>query len=127
MQANAESKPPATSSAAPAKVIPTPAANSTRQSGSSQAFEELYAYVAIRDSLLAEAEDIMTGAKLDSVSIANEFVETCLRLSRAPYQAQHLPAADAARERKRCEAVTLRITKLRARIAPRPFAYGLAA
>jgi len=127
MQANVESKPPATASAAPAKGLPTSVANPTRQSGSKQAFEELYAYVAIRDSLLVEAEEVMTGAKLDSVAIANEFVETCLKLSRAPYQAQHLPEVDAVRERKRCEVVTLRITKLRARIAPRPFAYGLAA
>jgi hypothetical protein len=127
MQANAELKHPGTVSAQDAKANPPEAAKSTRQSDSKQAFEEIYAYVAIRDSLLVEAEEMLTGAKLDSVAIANEFVETCLKLARAPYQSQHLPEVDAARERKRCEVVTRRIAKLRSHIVPRPFAYGLAA
>ncbi len=50
---------------------------------------------------------------------ANETVENCLRPVRAPYQAQSLPEAEAARERQHCKAVKLRIAELRARAGMR--------
>ncbi len=82
--------------------------------GKSQfAVAEINSYIAIRDDLLAEAEDNPTSAKLNSVAIANDFVETCLRVPRPIYQAQHLPETDAIRERERCEDVKQRIGALR--------------
>jgi hypothetical protein len=86
--------------------------------GSSRhAIDEINAYIAIRDDLLAEAEELPTCAKLDSVAVANDFVETCLRSPRPSYKAQHLPEADAIRERKRCEEVKQRISELRSRVS----------
>ena len=75
--------------------------------------DEINAYIAIRDSLLAEAEEVSSCAKLDSLSVANDFVETCLRPPRPAYKAQHLPEAYATRERKRCQAVKIRLAELR--------------
>jgi hypothetical protein len=75
--------------------------------------DEINAYIAIRDSLLAEAEEVRSCAKLDSLSVANDFVETCLKPPRPTYKAQHLSEADAARERKRCLMVKIRIAELR--------------
>lgn len=75
--------------------------------------DEINAYIAIRDDLLAEAEEISSCAKLDSLSLANDFLETCLRSPRPAYQAQHLPEAYAMRERKRCQTVKTRIAELR--------------
>jgi hypothetical protein len=83
------------------------------KSASKSAIDEINTYIAIRDELLAEAEELKTCGKLDSVLIANEFVETCLKPARPPYEAQCLPEADAVRERKRCEAVKARIAELR--------------
>ena len=79
--------------------------------------DEITAYIAIRDELLAEAEQIMTRAQIDSVSVANDFVATCLKPTRSPYEAQCLPEMDAVRERKRCEAVKARIRELAVLIA----------
>jgi hypothetical protein len=79
--------------------------------------DEINAYIAIRDELLAQAEQIMTRAKIDSVSVANDFVATCLKPTRPPYEAQCLPEMDAVRERKRCEAVKARIRELAVLIA----------
>jgi hypothetical protein len=75
---------------------------------------EINAYIAIRDDLLAEAENVPTSANLNSVIVANDFVETCLRARRLGYEMQHLSEADAVRERKRCQKVKQRITALRA-------------
>lgn len=75
--------------------------------------DEINAYIAIRDNLLAEAEEVRSCAKLNSLSVANDFVETCLRPPRPAGKAPHLPEADAARERKRCQAVKIRIAELR--------------
>lgn len=86
----------------------------SRRIASQEAVEEINAYIAIRDNLLAEAEELRTRAKIDSLCVANDYVATCLRPARSPYEAQCLPAADAARERQRCEAVKFRIAKLRA-------------
>jgi hypothetical protein len=77
------------------------------------AIGEINAYIAIRDELLAEAEELRTSAKLRSLAIANEFVESCLTPSQAPYQGQFLPEADAVRERGRCQDIKRRIAQLR--------------
>ena len=81
--------------------------------GSAYSVAEINAYIAIRDQLLAEVEEIHTSAKLASTALANDFVEGCLEPARSPYQAQCLPESDAVRERKRCEAVRNRIAQLR--------------
>ena len=77
------------------------------------AVAEIHAYIAIRDSLLAEAEELRTRAKLDSLFVANDYVERCLKPVRLPYVAQCLPEADAVRERQRCQAIKERIAQLR--------------
>jgi hypothetical protein len=81
--------------------------------GSAYSASEIIAYIAIRDQLLDEAEKLHTTAKLASTALANDFVEGCLKPARPPYEAQSLPESDAARERKRCEAVRARIGALR--------------
>ena len=80
------------------------------------AIDEINAYAAIRDDLLAEAEEVPTRAKLASVAVANDFVETCLQPPQPAYQSQHLSGADAAREQKRCNDVKNRIAELHARV-----------
>jgi len=79
--------------------------------------DEINAYIAIRDGLMVEAEQMRTHAKLDSVMVANDFVEVCLKPARPAYKAQHLPEADAVRERKRCQTVKVRVAELRAHVA----------
>src|SRR5947207_1148038 len=81
--------------------------------GSVYSIAEINAYIAIRDELLAEAEELHTSAKLAATELANDFVFGCLKSPRAPYEAQCLPEADAIRERKRCEIVRDRIAQLR--------------
>jgi hypothetical protein len=81
--------------------------------GSAYSAAEINAYIAIRDQLLAEAEEVPTSAKLASTGLANDFVQGCLQPARSPYEAQCLPEADAIRERKRCEAVRNRLAELR--------------
>jgi hypothetical protein len=95
------------------KQVPKSAKSVDQKSHSNYAADEINTYIAIRDELLAEAEELRTCVKLDSVAIANNFVETCLKPARSPYEAQCLPEADALRERKRCEAVKMRIAELR--------------
>ncbi|HME88727.1 MAG TPA: hypothetical protein VKE30_05900 [Chthoniobacterales bacterium] len=85
--------------------------------GSAYSIAEINAYIAIRDQLLAEAEEQCTSAKLASATLANDFVEGCLQPARSPYEAQCLPETDASRERKRCETVRDRIAQLRASAA----------
>ena len=85
--------------------------------GSAYSIAEINAYIAIRDQLLAEAEELRTAAKLASTALANDFVLGCLQPARPPYEAQCLPEADAIRERKRCEAVRNRIAQLRDKVA----------
>jgi hypothetical protein len=82
-----------------------------------QASGEINAYIAIRDRLLAQAEEAHSEAILDRAASANEFVENCLQPARSPYQAQHLPPAEALRERRRCELITLRLAGLRRTLA----------
>lgn len=88
-----------------------------KPASSKHVVDEINAYIAIRDELLAEAEQIMTRAKIDSVTVANDFVATCLKPARPPYEAQCLPEAEAVRERKRCEAVKARLRELVALMA----------
>ena len=90
-----------------------PATGARGESSSKQAVEEINAYIAVRDVLLVEAEEVTTRARLDRLAIANEFVETCLRPARSPYEAQCLAETNAIRERKRCAAVKVRIAQLR--------------
>lgn len=80
--------------------------------GSVYSVAEINAYIAIRDQLLAEAEQIRTPAKLSSTALANDFVLGCLQPGRSPYEAQCLPEVDAAFERQRCEAVRERLAQL---------------
>jgi len=82
--------------------------------GSAYSVAEINAYIAIRDDLLAEAEELRTPAKLDSTELANDFVQGCLRPARSPYETQCLPETEAELERKRCEAVRDRLAQLRA-------------
>jgi hypothetical protein len=81
--------------------------------GSAYSIAEINAYIAIRDQLLDEAERLHSTAKLASTALANDFVEGCLKPAHSPYDAQCLPESDAARERKRCEAIRAQIEKLR--------------
>jgi hypothetical protein len=81
--------------------------------GSAYSVAEINAYIAIRDQLLAEAEELRTATKLASTGLANDFVLGCLQPARPPYQAQCLLEIDAIRERKRCEAIRDRIAQLR--------------
>jgi hypothetical protein len=74
---------------------------------------EINAFIAIRDELLAEAEEVKTASKLDSLLIANNFVESCLTPAKSPYDVQFLPEPAAKRERKRCDDVKRRIENLR--------------
>ena len=104
--------PLALTSTAPAKRESRPA-NLTPEFGSAYSVAEINAYIAIRDQLLNEAEKLHSTAKLASTALANDFVEGCLRPARSPYEVQCLHEADATRERKRCEAVRVRIEELR--------------
>lgn len=81
--------------------------------GSYDPIAEMNAFIVIRDELLAEAEEVPTCAKLDSVAVANDFIEASLRPSPPAYEAQNLTAADATREQKRCQDVKDRIIELR--------------
>jgi hypothetical protein len=85
--------------------------------GSVYSVAEINAYIAIRDDLLAEAEELRTPAKLDSAALANDFVLGCLRPARSPYETQCLTETDAVRERKRCEVVRDRLAQLRENVA----------
>lgn len=80
--------------------------------GSAYSIAEINAYIAIRDQLLAEAEQVRTPAKLSSTALANDFVVGCLKPGPSSYGAQCLPEADAAFERQRCEAVRERLAQL---------------
>jgi len=79
--------------------------------------DEIQAYATIRDLALAEAEKHTNSLNLERARIANEFVENSLKPAKSPYEAQHLPEGDAARERQRCEAVKVRLSLLNAHLA----------
>jgi len=82
------------------------------------AVDEINAYIAIRDNLLAEVEATATSANLRRLILANDFVQASLKPARSPYEAQYLPERDADRERKRCAAIKIRIAELDAQITP---------
>jgi len=84
---------------------------------SQYAVDEINGYIAIRDNLLVEAEATTTSANLRRLSLANDFVRSCLKPARSPYEAQSLAEGDADRERKRCAAVKIRIAELDTQIA----------
>jgi hypothetical protein len=88
-----------------------------RRSENSHATAEIGAYIEIRDRALADAERTHNEEMLTRVETANAFVLACLTPARSPYQSQHLSEEDAARERKRCEAVKMRIERLRSTLA----------
>jgi hypothetical protein len=88
------------------------ALDSDQGARSEHAIAEINAYIAIRDNLIAEAEETATSGTLKRAGLANDLVETCLKPARTPYEAQCLPDADAVRERKRCAAVRARIIEL---------------
>ena len=103
-----------------AKAVAEPKARTSRppeRASSEYAIAEISAYIAIRDNLLAEAEKTPTSRLLKRAEIANDFVETCLKAPRSPYDAQYLPEQDAARERTSCAAAKIRIAKLRSVVA----------
>jgi|ERR1043166_2398907 hypothetical protein len=77
---------------------------------------EINAFIAIRDELLAEAEEAKTPSKLESLIVANNFVESCLTPARSPYELQFLPEPAAKRERERCEEIKQRVADLRDQI-----------
>jgi hypothetical protein len=91
--------------------------SSTRHAMSTYIADEIRAYGTIRDLALAEAEQITNTLNLERARIANEFVENTLKPARTPYESQHLPEGDAARERQRCEAVKVRLSLLHAHLA----------
>ena len=91
--------------------------SSTRHAMSTYIADEIRAYGTIRDLALAEAEKDTNTLNLQRARIANEFVENALKPSRSPYDGQHLPEGDAARERQRCEAVKVRLSLLHAHLA----------
>jgi hypothetical protein len=80
--------------------------------GPEAAVEEIQAYIAIRDGLLAEAEKAATCEALRRAAIANDLVEICLIPTHRPYEAQFLAEVDAKHERKRCAATKVRIAAL---------------
>lgn len=86
------------------------------QSDSRAVAEEIHSFIAVRDLLLAEAEELTTEGNLHRLWMANEFAERCLEPARPPYEAQTLPEAEANFERRRCKNVKVRIAELRARV-----------
>jgi hypothetical protein len=86
------------------------ASRPSRPHASDYVIGEINAFIAIRDELLAEAEETKT--KLESLIVANNFVESCLTPAQSPYEMQFLPEPDAVRERKRCQKIKQRATSL---------------
>ncbi len=78
--------------------------------------EEIHSFIAVRDILLAEAEEETTEANLHRLWMANEFAERCLEPSRAPYEGQSLAPAEIIPERQRCQTVKVRMVELRSRV-----------
>lgn len=99
------------------QVSPARTQHASSNKVSSQAIEEINAYIAVRDQSLAHAERVPTRGTVDRALLANEFVESCLRPVRSPYQAQALPEANAADERQRCTAAKARLAQLAARLS----------
>ena len=109
--------PLAISSTRPAAEPKACISRSHEDTSSKYATAEISAYIAIRDNVLQEAEQAPTSKSLKRAETANDFVETCLKAPRSPYDAQYLPEPDAASERTRCAAAKMRIATLRAVLA----------
>jgi hypothetical protein len=90
------------------KLSRTASANVSLDYGS----EEIYAYVAARDTLLTEAEEKPTATTVKRAQLANEFVVNCLRPAGLPYGSQFLSEPDSIRELQRCRDVSARIAAL---------------
>jgi hypothetical protein len=104
---------PLTASSAKTRSSAKPRATRSSQPHSSDyVIGEINAFIAIRDELLAEAEEAKTKTKLESLIVANNFVESCLTPAQSPYEMQFLPEPDAVRERKRCQEIKRRATSL---------------
>lgn len=97
-------------------ISPTRTQSASSNKVASGAIEEINAYIALRDQSLAQAERVPTRGTVDRALLANEFVESCLRPVRSPYQAQALPEGNAADERQRCAAAKVRLAQLAARL-----------
>jgi hypothetical protein len=93
--------------------------SSTHLAMSTYIVDEIRAYATIRDLALAEAERVTNALNLERARIANDFVENALKLSRTPYESQHLPEGVAAHGGQRCEAVKVRLSLLHAHLAAR--------
>jgi len=90
---------------------------SPAKTGSTEAGEEIQAYIAIRDLLLNDAEVATTTESLRRATMANEFVEICLRPPRSPYEAQSLEQRQAALELERCCVAKMRIAALQEKLS----------
>lgn len=101
---------------ASAKQVQTPA-KPVERSQAKHAHAEIHAYIAIRDRLLTEAEEIPSNSTLHRAWIANDVVQIFLKPAKTPYDAQYLPETEASRERERCDLVEKRIAELRGKIA----------
>ena len=77
---------------------------------------EIRSYLAVRNLLLREAEENTTEASLRRAMSANDFAESCLARGKSPYEAQALSESEAARERRHCRSVRVRLAELRARL-----------
>ena len=72
-----------------------------------------------RTLLVAKIELSVHYLDVETDLSANEFAENCLRPAHSPYKAQALPEAEAARERRHCQAVKMRLAELRTRLPRR--------
>jgi hypothetical protein len=98
---------------------PKPTPRPIDRPSSQNPVHEVETYIQIRDNFVAEAERTLTPKALERATLANEFVATCVKPARGPYQAQYLPEPVAMRERQRCEAITNRLALLSRLVAAR--------
>jgi len=94
-----------------------PASESATVTGSKPAqyiLNEINAYIAIRDMRIATAEQDATPENLRQATLANDFVELCLKRPQEVYAAQYLPEASASFERERCATIKALIGALKA-------------
>lgn len=76
---------------------------------------EIHACLAARDLLVRDAEAAPTESNVRRALAANEFAENWLRPARSPYEAQSLSPGESVHERRRCQAIKVRLTELRRR------------
>ena len=80
---------------------------------------ELHAFFAARNLILREAEENTTELNLRRAAAANDFAESCLPSEAWNGNRCTLSVAEAAQERKRCQAVRVRLAELRVRLRRR--------